>query len=75
MASNKSSENQVLEKLDIIVLLLGHIAATEQETLKSKALLLKSIGLKNPEIAKICGTTSKTISVRLAEARRKWTTK
>lgn len=75
MASKKSPEDQVLEKLDIIVLLLGHILTNEQDTLQSKAFLLNSMGLKNPEIATICDTTPKIVSVRLAEARRNRKTK
>ena len=57
--------------LDTIKSLLAHLVAQAHETLEIKAAVLSSAGLKAKEIATVCGSTPKSISVRLAEAKRK----
>lgn len=69
MQDSKILDNQIVEKLDMIVRLLAHQVATQHETLESKAVALNSAGLKSAEIARVCGTTTATISVRLTEAK------
>ena len=71
MARADGIEGQILERLDTLVRLLGHQVAMGQETSKTKAITLNSLGLTPAEIAKICGTTPGTIRARLAEAKKK----
>ncbi len=62
---------EISNKLDVIIRLLGHQVSAQHETLETKASALKSMGLTSSEIAKICETTTGTISVRLTEAKKK----
>jgi len=71
MKRTKSAEELILEKLDTLINLFGHQVAACHETLESKAVVLSSLGLQPTDIAKICCTTPGTISVRLAEAKKK----
>lgn len=71
MTRTKSTEDLVLEKLDMLIRLFGHQVAVSHETLETKAVVLSSLGLQPAEIARICGTTPGTVSVRLAEAKKK----
>jgi CRP-like cAMP-binding protein len=71
MTRSKNTEGLILEKLDTLIKLLGHQVAVSHETLETKAVVLSSLGLQPAEIANICGTTPGTISVRLAEAKKK----
>jgi hypothetical protein len=58
------------ERLDLIIRLLASLVAAQHENLKDRALALSVLGLPPTVIARVCNTTSNTISVRLAEARR-----
>lgn len=69
MDDDKTSE--LLSKLEVITNLLAHLVAQEHETLETKSIVLASAGLKPKEIALVCGTTAGTVSVRLAEAKKK----
>ena len=71
MAPSEGEKNQILEKLDILIRLLGHQVAANHETLETKAVVLSSLGFQPADIARICRTTSGTIRVRLAEAKKK----
>jgi DNA-directed RNA polymerase specialized sigma24 family protein len=71
MTRSKKTEDIILEKLDTLIKLLGHQVAASHETIETKAVVLSSLGLQSADIAKICGTTPGTISVRLAEAKKK----
>ena len=62
---------ELVDKLDLLIRLVAHQVALQHETLESKAVVLSSLGLKPSDIAKICGSTPGTISVRLAEAKKK----
>lgn len=62
---------EITEKINLLIRLIAHQVALQHETLETKAVVLSSLGLKPADIAKICGTTPGTISVRLAEAKRK----
>ena len=68
---DKKQIQELMETLDTIKRLLAHQVSQAHETLELKATMLASLGLKPKEIASICGTTSATISVRLAEAKKK----
>ena len=63
--------DELSNKLDTIIRLLGHQVSMQHETMETKATVLSSMGLTPVEIAKICGTTAGTVSVRLAEAKKK----
>ena len=71
MTRSKNAEDIILEKLDTLIKLLGHQVAVSHETLEAKAVVLSSVGIQPADIAKICGTTTGTIRVRLAEAKKK----
>jgi DNA-binding CsgD family transcriptional regulator len=61
----------LFSKLDTIKDLLAYLVSVEHDTLKKKAVALSSMGLPPADIARIIGTSPKTVSVRLAEAKRK----
>ncbi len=55
----------------LVVARLLAIQLAEGKSIAKAAALLHRAGLDNQEIARICGTTAKAISVRLAEAKRR----
>ena len=65
------TDSQIIEKLNMVIRLLAHNVAMQHGTLESKAVALSSLGLKPTDIARVCGTTPLTISVRLSEAKKK----
>ena len=71
MASGDDAETKILNKLDIVIGLLGQIVASKHETQVTKAVALSNAGLSAADIAKICGTTAGTISVALTNAKKK----
>lgn len=71
MAKEDDADKQILDRLDLIVKLLGQIVASEHETLETKAVALSNSGLTPTDIAKICGTTAGSISVSLNKAKKK----
>jgi hypothetical protein len=71
--ADKNPIDDLGKKLDTIIRLLGHQVSMQHETLETKATVLSSTGLTPTEIASICGTTAGTVSVRLAEAKKKKT--
>jgi DNA-directed RNA polymerase specialized sigma24 family protein len=66
---------EILVKLDLISRLLAYLVAAQHENLEQRAVTLNSLGLSPAEIARVCNTTRNTISVRLAEAKKKRTQK
>jgi DNA-directed RNA polymerase specialized sigma24 family protein len=71
MAEIEGTSVELVNKLDLLIRLVAHQVALKHETLESKAVVLSSLRLKPADIAKICGSTPGTISVRLAEAKNK----
>lgn len=71
MSVDENQFRELLTTLDTVKRLLAHQVAQAHETLETKAAVLATLGLKPKEIAVICGTTPGTVSVRLAEAKRK----
>lgn len=61
----------IFARLDTIIRLLAHQVAQGHDTLETKAIALASAGLRPKEIATICGTTAGSVSVRLANSKRK----
>ena len=57
-------------KLDMLIRLLALRVAEDKKSLKDKAVLLRLAGIGPSEIAKLCGTTSNTINVALAQAKK-----
>jgi DNA-binding NarL/FixJ family response regulator len=49
-----------------LALVFGYIAIKELKTLEERVAVLARLGYKNAEIAKICGTTPLSVSVRKA---------
>lgn len=71
MAEPQQNWEVLFKKLDTLRDLLSYLVAVEHDTIEKKALVLTSMGLQPLEIARICGTSPHTISVRLTEAKRK----
>lgn len=59
------------EKLDLVARLLAYLVAAQHDNLEQRAVALSALGLSAAEIARVCNTTRNTISVRLAEAKKK----
>jgi DNA-directed RNA polymerase specialized sigma24 family protein len=71
MVRAKTEDGELVDKLDLIARLLAYLVAAEHDTLERRAMTLSALGLPLSEIARVCNSTAKSISVRLAEARRK----
>jgi DNA-binding CsgD family transcriptional regulator len=71
MADKDVEKDELTEKLDLVVRLLAYLVAAEHDNLQDRAVALTSLGLSPKEIARVCDTTPNTISVRLAEAKKK----
>jgi hypothetical protein len=61
----------LLGKLDVTMRLLAHLVAQQHDTLETKALALSSAGVRLRDIATVCGTTSGSVSVRLAVGKKR----
>lgn len=57
-------------KLDILIRLLALTVASDNHSLKDRAVRLQRAGLAPKEIAALCDTTPNTVSVVLAAAKR-----
>jgi DNA-directed RNA polymerase specialized sigma24 family protein len=62
---------QLSAKLDLIARLLAYLVAAGHDNLEQRAVALNALGLSTAEIARVCNTTRNTISVRLAEAKKR----
>lgn len=71
MAKGNLMQDEIGEKLDLVTRLLAYLVAAEHDNLKDRAVALSALGLAPAEIACVCNTTPNTISVRLAEAKKK----
>lgn len=71
MSKEAPMNDEVSEKLNLMVRLLAYLVAAEHDNLKDRAVTLSSLGLSPREIARVCNTTPNTVSVRLVEAKRK----
>lgn len=61
----------LVEKLDVLIRLFALQLARNEKTLADRAVLLNRAGLGPTEIARVCNSTPKSVSVRLARARRR----
>lgn len=70
MSSDEIDKRDGDARIDLIARLLAVIASQPEPSIAAKAVLLRRLGMAPAEIALVLNTTSKTISVRLAESRR-----
>ena len=68
--SEKLMLEDINRKLDILIKLISY-QTVEKKTLSEGAPLLRRLGLIASEIASVYDSTSNTVNVRLAEARKK----
>ncbi len=68
-----STSETLGQKLDVVARLLAYLVAAQHDNLEQRAVALNALGLSVAEIARVCNTTRNTISVRLAEAKKKKT--
>ena len=68
--ASRSVEEELLRRLDTLISLISY-QTVEKKTLTEGAPLLKRLGLTASEIAAVYDSTTNTVSVRLAEAKRK----
>jgi DNA-directed RNA polymerase specialized sigma24 family protein len=62
---------QIRSEMTVLIRLLAYNITKDQKTIAEKAVILNRLGLSLSEIAVICGTSTGSISVRLAETKRK----
>jgi|GEM_PF-2447664 len=67
MAKKPISEEHALPSLSLV---FGYIAVKDLQRLEDRVALLARLGYGNIEIAKICGTTSDTVSTLKARSKR-----
>lgn len=67
-------ERVLSEKLDALLLLTAAQVGANL-SLSERAPLLSRLGLDRHQIARVCGTNADVVSVRLAEAKRKQTSR
>lgn len=70
MALEKSDVARIEAKLDTVIRLLALSVASDNHSLKERAVRLQRAGLAPKDIASICDTTRNTVSVALSGAKR-----
>ena len=68
--SNEDNLQEINHRLDTLIRLVAY-QTVEKMTLSEGAPLLRRLGFTSSEIAAIYGSTANTVSVRLAEAKKK----
>ena len=63
-------EKQLTRELSTLKLLIAYQISLAHKTLPDKVSVLRRLGLSLADIATVCDTTPKSVSVRLAEKRR-----
>ncbi|MFI5449646.1 MAG: hypothetical protein ACHQ03_07775 [Candidatus Bathyarchaeia archaeon] len=71
MAKKKSEEEHGLPSLSLV---FGYIAVKELRSTQDRVDVLARLGYGNVEIAKICGTTTNSVSVLKSRSRSRRTT-
>lgn len=61
---------KISNEMKVLTRLLAYNITQGQKNVADKAMILSRLGLSLTEMAVICGTSPKAVSVRLAEARR-----
>lgn len=67
---NDQTLNEILHQLQLITNLLAYQSFGDS-TMIEGAPVLKKLGFSNPDIASVFNSSSKAVSVRLAEAKKK----
>ena len=67
MAKTPTKEDHALPSLSLV---FGYIAIKELQRLEDRVALLARLGYGNPEIARICGTTSETVATLKTRAKK-----
>jgi DNA-directed RNA polymerase specialized sigma24 family protein len=62
--------SRIEEKLDTLIRLLALSVASDNHSLKDRAVRLRRAGMTPKEIAELCNTTPNTVSVALSDAKR-----
>jgi DNA-directed RNA polymerase specialized sigma24 family protein len=70
MAEKSIDTARIEAKLDTVIRLLALSAASDNHSLKDRAVRLQRAGLEPKDIALICDTTPNTVSVALSTAKR-----
>lgn len=70
MQSEPIDMARIEAKLDTVIRLLALSVASDNHSLKDRAVRLQRAGLAPKEIASICDTTPNTVSVALSAAKR-----
>lgn len=70
MNANNSDIARIEAKLDTVIRLLALGVASDNHSLKDRALRLQRAGMTPKEIAALCDTTPNTVSVALSAAKR-----
>ncbi len=71
MKKNDSDTCRIEAKLDTLIRLLALTVASDNHSLKERAIRLQRAGLTPKEIAALCDTTRNTVSVALSSAKTK----
>ncbi len=70
MSNEEESNSKIESKLDTIIRLLALSVASDNHSLKDRAIRLTRAGMTPKEIADLCDTTPNTVSVALYDAKK-----
>lgn len=70
MSADNTDVSRIEAKLDTIIRLLALSVATDNHSLKDRAVRLQRAGMTPKDIATLCDTTPNTVSVALSAAKR-----
>ena len=70
MSTNNSEFSRIEAKLDTLIRLLALSVASDNHSLKDRAVRLQRAGMSPKDIAALCDTTPNTVSVALSAAKR-----
>ena len=71
MSADSTDLSRIEAKLDTIIRLLALNVASDDHSLKDRAVRLQRAGMSPKEIALLCDTTPNTVSVALSAAKRR----
>ena len=70
MSTDNSDLSRIEAKLDTLIRLLALSVASDNHSLKDRAVRLQRAGMTPKDIAALCDTTPNTVSVALSAAKR-----
>lgn len=71
MSTDNTDLSRIEAKLDTLIRLLALSVASDNHSLKDRAVRLQRAGMTPKDIAALCDTTPNTVSVALSAAKRK----